>query len=80
MAEADAAPQFRVTGELVYLKTNTAYGVRLIGFKKNALVPSDVPQEQIDHHLRVKLIAPLVPVEAEAALPPARGRKTPAGG
>ena len=73
MAAADAAPQYRVTGDLVYLKTNTAYGVRLVGFKKNALVPADVPQEQIDHHLRVELIEPL---NVEAA---PRGRKA-AGG
>ena len=74
---ADDAPKYRVTGALVYLKTSTAQGVRVIGFKQNAIVPVDVPQDQIDHHLRVKLIAPLVPAEAT---PAAKGRKPAAGG
>ena len=65
-------PQYRVTGPLVYLKTSTPFGTRLIGFKQNALVPADVPQDQIDHHLSVGLIEE---VDAPDAPPKAGARK-----
>jgi hypothetical protein len=68
---ADATPQYRVTGALVYLKTETPDGPRITGFYQDALVPAGVSQEQIDHHLSVGLIEP---VDA-----PAKGRRA-AGG
>ncbi len=53
---ADAHPQYRVTGAYVTLKTATPYGPRMMGFQHGAIVPADVPQDQIDHHLRKGLI------------------------
>jgi hypothetical protein len=75
-ATAETAPRYRVTGALVFLKTQAPYGARLVSFKKNALVAADVPQDQIDHHLRVKLIASIdAPDE-----PAANSRKATSGG
>jgi hypothetical protein len=73
---ADTRPQYRVTGAYVTLKTATPAGPRMIGFQFGAIVPADVPQDQIDHHLRVRLIAP---IDAPAE-PAAKSRKTAAGG
>ncbi len=56
---ADDTPKYRVTGALVYLKTHTPDGVQVRGFHADALVPADVSQEQIDHHLNVGLIEPI---------------------
>jgi hypothetical protein len=56
---AEVAPQYRVTGPYVILKTATPNGPQVTGFHKDALVPADVSQEQIDHHLSVGLIEPV---------------------
>ena len=68
---ADATPQHRVTGALIYLRVDTLEGPQLRAFYQDALVPPDVSQDQLDHHLSVGLIEP---IDA-----PARSRKT-AGG
>jgi hypothetical protein len=65
------ATQYRVTGALVYLKTETPEGPRIAGYYQDALVPAGVSQEQLDHHLSQGLIEP---VDA-----PAKGRRA-AGG
>jgi|SRR5258708_5934623 len=48
--------EYVVTGEYVTLKTMTTEGVRYVGLHRNAPVPADVPQEQVDHHLKMGLI------------------------
>jgi hypothetical protein len=68
---ADATPQHRVIGAMIYLRIATPEDPQLRAFYQDAHVPPDVSQEQIDHHLSVGLIEP---IDA-----PARGRKT-AGG
>src|SRR5260221_658993 len=48
--------EYVVTGEYVMLKTMTTDGLRYVGLYRNAPVPDDVPQEQVDHHLKMGLI------------------------
>jgi hypothetical protein len=59
MAAAGKEPQeqYVVTGHLAVLKTHTQDGVRLKYFYRDAVVPADVPAGQIEHHLKVGLIA-----------------------
>lgn len=59
-----ARKQYSVTGEYVTFKTMTVSGMKVIGLYKGAPVPSDVPQESIDHHLNMGLIEE-VPQAAE---------------
>jgi hypothetical protein len=49
--------QYVVTGHLAVLKTSTPDGLRLKYFYKGAPVPGDVAADQIEHHLKVGLIA-----------------------
>ncbi len=56
-AAKEPQEQYVVTGHLAVLKTHTQDGVRLKYFYKGAPVPADVPAEQIEHHLKVGLIA-----------------------
>ncbi|MER7500448.1 hypothetical protein AB0L05_27700 [Nonomuraea pusilla] len=60
---------YKVIAPYVIAKTVTSEGVRMKGLNEGALVPDDVPEEWLAHHLRKKLIEKLP--EPEAALTPA---------
>src|SRR5258708_3246670 len=48
--------EYQVTALYVTFKTQTSDGIRYVGLYQNAPVPADVPQEQLDHHLKMGLI------------------------
>ena len=56
-ADPAARDRYVVTGKVAILQTHTPDGVRLRYFYAGAPVPDDVPDHQIEHHLRVGLIA-----------------------
>jgi hypothetical protein len=56
-----------VTGPYVTLKVGTAQGARVLGFYQGAVVPDDVSEESIQHHLDNDLIALAEDAEAEFA-------------
>lgn len=49
---------YRVADEYVLLTTGTAQGPRTLGFYKGAVVPDDVSDESIAHHLSTGQIVP----------------------
>lgn len=50
-------PQYQVVGELALAKTETAHGPMQLTLYKGAVMPGDVPADQIKHLLSVGLIA-----------------------
>lgn len=62
-----------VTGEYVTLLTQTSSGAALLGFLKGALVPADVSDESIEHHLRKGLIEEVEVAEEAPAYDPNDG-------
>src|SRR5690242_5279763 len=65
---------YRVTAPYVTLKTMTENGVRVVGLYAGAPVPFDVPQDSLDHHIRMGMVEEYVLSGPEAAaLAHARG-------
>lgn len=56
-----------VTAPYVTLQTDTTEGVRILGYYQGAVVPSDVPADQLKHHLDSNLIAEEKDAEAVVA-------------
>lgn len=53
------ATQYQVIGQCAHVRTVTAQGKMTLLLMKGAILPPDAPQEQIEHLLSVKLIAPI---------------------
>jgi hypothetical protein len=65
---------YQVVGPCAHVKTATSNGVMTVMLFKRAVLPPDVPPEQIEHLLSVKLIAPVAgvaPVPVEQPTEPA---------
>jgi hypothetical protein len=59
---------YRVTAPLVYMKTGTAEGPRILGLNAGAPVPFDVPEAQLQHHISHGLVEPFQMTGPEAGV------------
>lgn len=78
-------PRYQVTAPMVVAKSSTPQGVRLQNFYRHAILPPDVPEQQIDLFIRRRLIVQIdengVPIPSAPADPPAgAGAGAKAGG
>lgn len=74
-------PRYQVVAPMVVAKTTTTEGVKLLNFYQRAILPGDVPADQIERFLRRRLIVQIgengVPVEAAPPAQPAKGGRPP---
>jgi hypothetical protein len=71
---SDVKPRrYQVTAPMVVAHAQTADGIRLLNFYRNAFLPPEVPQKKIDLLLRRRMIVEVDehnrPVQAEAPAP-----------
>jgi len=65
---AEQAERYQVVRAAVVVQAQTADGMRWLNFYKNAILPPEVPAEQIAHLLKRGLIAPVTgPAPRQAA-------------
>lgn len=70
---APQPPRYQVTAPMVVAKSSTPQGTRLQNFYRHALLPPDVPEQQIELFMRRRLIVqidenglPIPPAPADA--------------
>jgi hypothetical protein len=64
---AKTATWWRVSAPYVTVKTGTPQGMRIVGLFTGAPMPFDVPQDTLDHHIAMDLVAEYPVSGAEAA-------------
>jgi hypothetical protein len=63
-------PTYVVTAPYITVRTGTADGLKILGFYVGAVLPGDVSEESIKHHLDSGLIAAVKDAEKELAAQP----------